>query len=92
MEQELIESGVSEEEARQMTDKAARGMRDYFDAESGNYKRPTTKFGENLQAIQRNFLFVTTISSLPLATLSSLVELALTTKSLNQEQIKGLQT
>ena len=90
MEAELVASGMDPKEAQKLTDKAARGMQDYIDAESGNYKRPQTKFGESLQDIQRNFLFVTTISSLPLATLSSIVELALSTRSLNQQQIGNL--
>ena len=90
MQQELIDAGDSEADAKAAVDEIALGMKNYTDAESGNYKRPQTRFGETLQNIQRNFLFVTTLSSLPLATISSFVELALTTKALDQGQIKQL--
>ena len=87
MEQELIASGVPKADAQQQTDKAAHGMQDYLDAESGNYKRPKTAAGRTLQAYQKNFMFITMMSSLPLATLSSMVEFALTYKGLNAGQI-----
>ena len=90
MEEELIAGGMDPEQAKIQTDRAARRIRDYFDAESGNYKRPTSPIGRSLQEIQKNIMFYTTISSLPLATLSSTVELALTTKSLNKQQIGQL--
>ena len=90
MEQELIASGMDKDKAKQETDRVALGLKDYFDAESGNYKQPKTEFGRNLQKFQKNFMFITTLSSLPLATLSSTVELALTTRSLNAGQINEL--
>ena len=90
MEQELIESGMDKDEARKATDKAARGMRDYLDAESGNYKRPKTETGRWLQAAQKDFMFITTLASLPLATLSSMVEFALAYRALEGPQIKEM--
>jgi hypothetical protein len=70
-------------------DKIAYGLRNYLDAESGNYKRPKTETGKQIQNIQRNFIFYTTIAGLPLATISSIVELALTMNALTAEQIFG---
>ena len=40
-------------------------MKDYLDAESGNYKRPTTAAGKRLQDVQRSFMMVTTTSWSP---------------------------
>ena len=62
-------------------------FKDYLDAESGNYKRPTTEFGRNLQKWQRNMMTLTTVAGLPLATLSSLVEFALVYKGLKPSQV-----
>lgn len=77
--------GVSESEINRV----AHGIRDFLDAESGNYKRATTEGGKKLERVQRNLLFFTTIASLPLATVSSLPELAITMKGLTREQIFG---
>ena len=90
MENELLESGMDKDEARKQTDKAARGMRDYLDAESGNYKRPKTSMGRTLQAYQKNFMFFTMMASLPLATLSSFVEFALTYRALEGSQVADM--
>jgi hypothetical protein len=76
---------LTEEEA----DRIAYGLRNYLDAESGNYKRPETEFGKKVQNVQRNLVFFTTIAGLPLATISSIVELALTMNALNKDQIFG---
>ena len=70
-------------------DKIAAQMQDYLLAESGNYKRPTTDRGKQLQNIQRSFMMVTTIAGLPLATVSSFVEIALTMKALTKDQMFG---
>ena len=64
-------------------------LQDYLDAESGNYKRPTTEAGKKFQAIQKNLMTVMTMAGLPLATISSLVEIMLVNKGLNKEQIFG---
>ena len=77
--------GVPEEEV----DKIAAQMKDYFDAESGNYKRPQTETGKKLQAIQRSFMTFTTLASLPLSTISSFVEAALVSQGLRKDQIFG---
>lgn len=76
--------------ARQITDKVALGMKNYLDAESGNYKRATSDAGKKLESIQRSFMLFTTLAGLPLATISSFVELALTGRSLTASQLNGL--
>ena len=89
MEKELVPKyGI--QKARQMTDEVALGMKNYLDAESGNYKRATTDAGKKLESIQRSFMLFTTLAGLPLSTISSFVELALTGRSLRGDQIKGL--
>ena len=83
---ELMGSGWSEADAQSRVDKLAYDMKRFLNAESGNYKRiqnPIWLFA------QKNLLFVTTITGLPLATLSNFVELALVSKSLNVSQIVG---
>ena len=80
-----LEDGMSEAEV----DKIAAGIRDFLDAESGNYKRPTSAVGKKLQNMQKSAMMLMTISGLPLATISSLVELALVNKSLTNDQIFG---
>ena len=69
--------------------RVAKQMKDYLDAESGNYKRPTSEAGKRLQKVQRNFMMVTTLAGLPLATISSFVELALSVRGLTKGQIFG---
>ena len=65
-------------------------MKNYLDAESGNYKRATSDVGKKLESIQRSFMLFTTLAGLPLATISSFVELALTGRSLTASQLNGL--
>ena len=74
-------------EAREQVDKMAAQMQDYLDAESGNYKRPTTQFGKTAQRIQKNAMMAMTFSGLPLAVFSSFVEAALVTRGLTREQV-----
>ena len=64
-------------------------LQDYLDAESGNYKRPTSKAGKKFQTVQKNIMTLMTAAGLPLATISSLVEIMLVNKGLNKEQIFG---
>ena len=90
VEKELIESGLSKELAQQQADKAARGLQDYIDAESGNYKRPTSDIGRKAQTVQKYATTLTTFAALPLATISSFVELALLSRGLNQGQMGEL--
>ena len=90
MEEELTEGGLTPQQAKEQVNKKARQFRDYLDAESGNYKRPKTDLGRNLQKIQKNIMFYTTLAGLPLATLSSLVEFAIVFKSLKPGQINNL--
>ena len=84
---EMQAEGVAPEEVNRV---AAR-MKDYLDAESGNYKRPSSELGKTAQRLQKNFMMLTTLAGLPLATISSLVEFALVHKGLNQDQIFGKQ-
>ena len=81
--QQMEEEGVSPAEVNRV----AAQMQDYLDAESGNYKRPTSEAGKNAMRIQKNFMMFTTMAGLPLATISSFVELALTMRGLTMEQI-----
>ena len=88
MEDELTQSH-GPEVAKTLTDRVAAQMQDYLDAESGNYKRPTTEAGRNLEKIQKNLMLWTTMAGLPLATISSFVEAALTLRGLTRDQIFG---
>ena len=69
--------------------KVAAQMRDYLDAESGNYKRATSPAGKRLERVQRNLMTWMTVAGLPLATISSFVEVALATKGLTKSEIFG---
>ena len=86
MEQELLESGMDPEEVSEAINKFAFDMKNYFDAESGNYKR-------NLSPLmiwaQKNLLFVTALTSLPLATVSNMVEIGTGLRGLTRQQIFG---
>ena len=83
--QDMQDEGIDPERVN----KIAEQLNNYFLAESGNYKRPTTDAGKKLQTIQRNFMMFTTLAGLPLATVSSFVEAALTFKGLRIDQIFG---
>ena len=76
-------------EAQEQVAKIASQMQDYLDAESGNYKRPTSEFGKKAQKIQKHAMMLMTFSGLPLATFSSFVEAALVGRGLKSEQIFG---
>ena len=67
--------------------KVAKLMQDYLNAESGNYKRPTSDIGKMLIGIQKNLMFITTIGTLGMAAVSSLPELALSSRALTADQI-----
>ena len=82
---QMEKEGVPEAEV----DKVAAQMQDYLDAESGNYKRPQTTAGKKAQTIQKNLMAVMTLSGLPLATISSFVELMLVNRGLTSEQVWG---
>ena len=83
--QDMQDEGI----APATVNKVADQLNNYFLAESGNYKRPTSAAGKKLQVIQRNFMMFTTLAGLPLATISSFVEAALTFKGLTIDQIFG---
>ena len=82
---EMAQEGVPPSEVNRVAGR----MQDYLDAESGNYKRPTSELGKSAQRVQKNFMMLTTLAGLPLATISSFVEAALVHKGLNQQQIFG---
>jgi len=82
---QMEREGVSREDV----DKMAYHMQNYLNAESGNYNRPTSDLGKSLEAIQKSFMVFVTITALPLAMFSSLVEVALTTRGLTKDQIFG---
>ena len=87
IQEELIQSGrYTATQAQKRVDKLAFDLKNYFDAESGNYKRNIPPI---LRFAQKNILFVTTITGLPLATVSNFVELGLTSKGLTVKQIFG---
>ena len=83
--QQMQQEGLSESEV----DKVAAGVRDFLDAESGNYKRPSSAMGKKLQGYQKFAMTYMTLAGLPLATISSFVEAALVSKSLTNDQIFG---
>ena len=87
IENDLLNAGWAPDDAQRETDRIASRMIDYFDAESGNFNRPTTDFGRRLQAWQRQIMLWTTIAGLPLATLSSLPEIFLIFRSNNETKI-----
>ena len=66
---------ISEAEANTLALK----LNDYFQAERGQYKRFKSDAGVKFDKLQKNLMFLTTITSLPLSAVSSLVEIATTT-------------
>ena len=86
--QQLQDEGAPPE----LVNKIAAGMKNYLDAESGNYKRAQSKFGKDLEKIQRNFMTWSTLAGLPLATISSFVEFALTQRAPTKSQMSSVQT
>ena len=81
----MLEEGVS----RELVAKVAFKTRDILEAVSGNYNRPKTDAGKKLMRFQKSAMFWMTLSALPLATFSSLPELAMTQGALSNEQIFG---
>ena len=77
--------GVPEEEVNRV----ASEVKNILEAVSGNYNRPTTQAGKKLMRFQKNVMFWMTLSALPLATFSSLPEMAMTQGALTKEQIFG---
>lgn len=65
----------------------AEEVNDYLKIKSGEYKRIESDLWRNLQS---KFMTLTVFNSLPLATVSSLVELAIVSKSLSKQQIFGI--
>jgi len=84
--QEMADEGVDQS----VIDELAYNMERYFESESGNYKRPAIgSSGHKALAIQKSVLFYSLITALPLSALSSFVELAMTMKAMNEQQIYG---
>ena len=73
-------SGLAEEDVNYL----AAGLRDYLQAESGNYKRIEN---QTIANIQKNILVWTTLAGLPMATISSMVEYMMTLRALTPAQI-----
>ena len=82
IQKELEDAGATPAEAAAEANKLAAGMQNFLDAESGNYKRAQSKFGKDLEKVQKNFMTWSTLAGLPLAAISSFVEFALTQKAL----------
>ena len=83
---ELLQQALDEGVPPAEVNRIASQFQDYLDAESGNYKRIQNP---HWNKIQQNLLFWTSMAGLPLATISSFVELALTTRALTSDQIFG---
>ena len=83
----LLDQMQAEGASPEEVNRAAKLIRDYLNAESGNYKRPTSDMGKMLVAIQKNLMFLTTIGTLGMAAVSSLPELALSSRALTADQI-----
>ena len=81
---ELLNQALEEGIPAAEVNKVAAQMQDYLDAESGNYKRMQNR---TLSNIQKNLGIWTTIAGLPLATISSFVELAITTVGLPKDMV-----
>ena len=58
---EALEEGVAPSDVNRVASK----LRDYLNAESGNYKRAETDFGKTLQKVQKNFLTYSVLVGLP---------------------------
>ena len=79
--EKAVEAGeITEEEANYL----ASEMKDYIDIRKGEYKRIEN---ETWRAFQENALFLTILNQLPLATISSIVELGLITNNINKKVI-----
>ena len=88
---QLLDDMQAEGASEVEVDKVAKQLKDYLDAESGNYKRPKSEVGRKFQRIQKNIMMFTTLTSLPLAVISSLPEYALTHSALTKDQLFGKQ-
>ena len=84
--QGMIDDGVSDAEVN----KVAFNLERYFQAESGNYKRPPKgSRGDRMLTVQKSLLTWSLLTALPLSAFSSIVELALTMKAMTQTQVFG---
>ena len=81
----MEKEGVSKEEVNRV----GSDVSDILEAMSGNYNRPKTQAGKKLMRFQKNVMFWMTLSALPLATFSSLPEMAMTQSALSNDQIFG---
>ena len=79
------DDGMSKEEVNAIASRIV----DFLNAESGNYKRPTSDGGKKAVAVQKNLMFLATFSMLGLATVASIVEIALSGRALTSDQIYG---
>jgi len=80
------QEGVPQAELNMM----AKTIQNYLEAQSGNYKRPPKgSYGERALGVQRFVLMWSLFTSLPLAALSSTVELMLVANGLTNKQVFG---
>ena len=86
---QLFDDMLSEGVPRADIAKAAYKTRNILEAVSGNFNRPKTDAGKKAMRFQKSAMFWMTLSALPLATFSSLPELAMTQGALSNEQIFG---
>jgi len=70
----------------------ASGLKDYLDAESGTYNRPTSEFGKKAEAIQKHAMMLMTFAGLPLAVFSSFVEAALIARGVDGAGLKVIKS
>lgn len=80
----LLNQALAEGVPAETVNKIAAQMQDYLDAESGNYKRMKNR---TFATIQKNLGIWTTVAGLPLATISSFVELAITTVGMPKDMV-----
>jgi hypothetical protein len=83
---ELLNQAMEEGVPAAEVNRVAAELQDYLDAESGNYKRLDN---ETIAKVQKHLGLWTTIAGLPLATISSFVELAITMQALTPKQISN---
>lgn len=85
---QMQEDGLTSEEIGYV----AKRMKEYLDAESGNFKRPNTKIGKKMVAMQKHVMMMMTFAGLPLAMPSSMVEAALISRSVDGGGLKTIKS
>lgn len=87
---QMLNQMQSEGLSSEQVDEIAFHMERYFQSESGNYKRPPKgSMGDRFLQAQKNLLTFSLFTSLPMSSISSIPELAMTTRGLTNDQIFG---